>query len=103
MYEDIHHIKCISLFMLKGYSTPNWTFSHQSLKPIKALFVFRTQFKVFLDANREACVCPIDCQVNNTVKVQKSIKHIIKIVHMPSVVQSDWYEATIIIFVCKEN
>ncbi len=26
-----------------------------------------------LDKNREACDCPIDCQVNNTVEVQKSI------------------------------
>ncbi len=36
-----------------------------------------------LDENWEACDCPIDCQVNNSVKAQKSIK----IVHLPSVVQ----------------
>ncbi len=27
-----------------------------------------------LDENREACDCPLDCQVNNTVKAQKSMK-----------------------------
>ncbi len=39
-----------------------------------------------LDKNREACDCPIDCQVNNTVKAQKSMKVIAKIVILPSVV-----------------
>ncbi len=48
------------------------------------------------------CDC-IDCQVSNTVKAQKSMKDIIKIVHLPSVVQSEFYEATRILFVCKEN
>ncbi len=28
------------------------------------------------------CDCPIDCQVNNTVKAQKSMKNIAKIVHL---------------------
>ncbi len=56
-----------------------------------------------LDENREACDYPIDCQVNNTVKAQKSMKGIVKIVHLPSVVQSEFYEATRILFVRKEN
>ncbi len=47
--------------------------------------------------------CPIDCQVNNTVKAQKSMKNIIKIVLLPSVVQSELHEVTRIIFVPKEN
>ncbi len=51
----------------------------------------------------EACDCPIDCQVNYTVKAQKSIKNILKIVHLPSVVQSEFYEATRILFVHKVN
>ncbi len=55
------------------------------------------------DENQEACDCLIDCQVNNTVKVHKSMKSIVKIVHLPSVVQSELYEATRILFVCKEN
>ncbi len=55
-------------------------------KPVKASLVFRTQF--ILDENREACDCPIDCQVNYTVKAQKNMKGIVKIVHLPSVVQS---------------
>ncbi len=36
---------------------------------------------------RGACDCPIDRQVNNTVKAQKRMKDIVKIVHLPSVVQ----------------
>ncbi len=37
--------------------------------------------------NQEACDCPIVCHVKNTVKAQKSMKDIAKIVHLPSVVQ----------------
>ncbi len=59
--------------------------------------------KDILDENREVCDCPIDCQVNNTVKAQKSMKDIVKIIHLPSVVQSECYEATRILFVNKEN
>ncbi len=33
-----------------------------------------------LDENREAGDCPIECQVNNTVKAQKSMKDFAKIV-----------------------
>ncbi len=47
---------------------------------VKALFVFRTQD--ILDKNREACDCPIDCQVNYTVKVHKSMKSIARILHL---------------------
>ncbi len=56
-----------------------------------------------LDENREACDCLIDCQTINTVKVQKSMKDIVQIVHLPSGVQSECYEAMRIIIVCKEN
>ncbi len=56
-----------------------------------------------LDEDREACDCPIDCQINNTVKVQKSMKDIVRILNLPSVVQSELYEATRILFVRKEN
>ncbi len=49
------------------------------------------------------CDCPIDCQVINTVKAQKSMKSIVRVVHLPSVVQSEFYEATRILFVRKEN
>ncbi len=56
-----------------------------------------------LDKNREACDCPIDCQVSNTVKVQKRMKSIARLVHLSSVIQSEFYEATRIIFVRKEN
>ncbi len=30
---------------------------------------------------REVCDCTIDCQVNNTVEAQKSMKSIVRIVH----------------------
>ncbi len=54
-----------------------------------------------LDENRETCDCPIDCQVILTVKAQKSMKSIARMVHLPSVVQSEFYDATRILFVCK--
>ncbi len=57
----------------------------------------------FLDENREACDCLIDYQTINTVKVQKSMKDIVQIVHLPSEVQSECYEAMRIIIVRKEN
>ncbi len=43
-----------------------------------------------LDENWEACDCPTDCQVYNTVKVHKSMKSIVRIVHLPSVVQFEF-------------
>ncbi len=51
-----------------------------------------------LDKSQEACDCPIDCQVTLTIKAQKRINDIVKIVHLPSVVQSECYEATRILF-----
>ncbi len=72
-------------------------------KPVKALFVFRPQNFYILDENREACDCPIDCQVILTVKAQKSMKSIVRIVHLLSVVQSEFYDMTRILFVHKEN
>ncbi len=47
-----------------------------------------------LDENRENRDCPTDCQVNDTVKAQKRMKNLIKILNLPSVVQSELYEAT---------
>ncbi len=40
----------------------------------------RNTIEDILDENREACDCPIDCQVNYTVKAQKIIKRIIKLI-----------------------
>ncbi len=42
-------------------------------------------------------------QITLSTNVQKSMKSIVRIVHLPSVVQSEFYEATRILFVCKEN
>ncbi len=69
----------------------------------KSFVHLRNTIQDILDENRETCDCPIDCQVINTVKAQKSMKSIIRVVHLPSVVQSEFYEATRILFVCKEN
>ncbi len=44
-----------------------------------------------------------DCMINNTVKVQKNMKNIVKIIHLPSVVQSELNEATRTLFLRKEN
>ncbi len=77
--------------LIKDYSyrvTPpqneNFVINHSPpcrSKPVKALFVFGTQ-RYILDENREACDCPIDCQTIKTVKAQKSIKNIVRIVHL---------------------
>ncbi len=74
-----------------------------SFQTRKSFVCPRNTIEDILDANREACDCPIDCIVNYTVKVHKRMKSIIRIVHLPSVVQSELYEATRILFVCKEN
>ncbi len=71
-------------------------------KPAKASFFFVTQFKIFW-MRTGRLDCPFHCQVINTVKAQKSMKDIIKIVHLPSVVQYEFYEATRILFMRKEN
>ncbi len=45
----------------------------------RKIFVrLRNTIQDILDENREACDCPIDCQVNNTVKAQKNMKDIVK-------------------------
>ncbi len=41
--------------------------------------------------------------MNNTVEVQKRMKSIAREVHLSSVAQSEFYEATRILFVYKEN
>ncbi len=78
--------------MLNGYSTPNANFviNHLPLcrsKHVKASFVFVTQFKIFWMKTLDAWDCSIDCQTINTVKAQKSMKDIVRIVRLPSVVQ----------------
>ncbi len=74
-----------------------------SIQLHKSFVRLRNTILDILDKNQEACDCPIDCQVNNTVEVQKSMKSIIRIVHLPSVVQSEFYEATRTLFVHKDN
>ncbi len=61
----------------------------------KSFIRLQNTIQDILDETREACDCPIDCQVNNFVKVQKRIA---RILNFPSVVQSDCYEATRILF-----
>ncbi len=68
----------------------------------KILVRLQNTIKDILDKNQVACYCPIDCQVNSTVEVQKIMKSIAGEVHLPSVVQSEFYEATRVLFVCKE-
>ncbi len=59
-----------------------------SLQTCKRFIRLRNTIKYILDENREVCDCPIDCQENNTVKDQKSMKDILKILHLPSMVQT---------------
>ncbi len=63
----------------------------------------RNTIKDILDKNWEARDCPIDCQVNNTVEVQNNMKNIAREVHVPTVVQSELYETTRILFVYKKK
>ncbi len=65
-----------------------------SFQTSKSFVRLQNTIKDILVENREVCDCPIDCQVINTVKVQESKKDVIKIVHLPSVVQSEFNEAT---------
>ncbi len=44
----------------------------------KSFVRLRNTILDILDENREVCDCPIECQVNNTVKAQKSMNDIIK-------------------------
>ncbi len=71
--------------VLKGYSTPKFKFCHYSLTRIS--FQLQKSFvrlsNTILDKNQEACDCPIDCQVTNTVEVQKRMKSIAREVHLP--------------------
>ncbi len=72
-------------YELKGYSTPKWKYFINHLppcrsKPVKALFVFRTQIKIFLMHSDP----PIDSNVINTINVQKCSKEIGKIIHVTS-------------------
>ncbi len=61
-----------------------------SFQSRKSFVCLQNTIEDILDENREACDCPIDCQVNYTVMVQKSMKSIATI--LPSVVQSECYE-----------
>ncbi len=57
-----------------------------SFQTRKSFVCLRNTNYDILDENREACDCLIDCQVITTVKAQKSMKSIVSIVHLPSVV-----------------
>ncbi len=46
---------------------------------------------------------PIDCRVNTTVEAQKCMKNIVRIIHLPSVVQLEFNEETRKTFLLKEN
>ncbi len=53
--------------------------------------------------NQKAFWPSIDSNATTTFKTQKVGKDIVKIVHVTSVVQHSFYEATIMLFLCKEN
>ncbi len=61
-----------------------------SFQTRKSFVCHRSTIQDILDENQEACDCTIDCHVNNTVKVQKSMKRNFTDgkLHLPSVVQS---------------
>ncbi len=63
------------------------------------LFIFGTQLKIFLIKSETS----IDSKGPTMFKAQKGTKNINKIVHVTSVVQSLFYEATRILSVRKKN
>ncbi len=75
---------------MKMLSLITYPMSFQTCKSFDRL---QNTISYILDENREACDCPTDYQVNNTVKVQKSMKNIVRILHLPSRVQSECNEA----------
>ncbi len=99
---------CAMAFRLKGILHPKMkirpliTYS-MSFQTRKSFVRLRNIIYDMLDENREACDCPIYCIVNCTVKIHKSMKSIIIIVHLPSVVQSEFNDATRTLFLCREN
>ncbi len=58
-----------------------------SFQTRKSFVRLRNTILDILDENREACDCPIDWQTIFTVLAQKSMKDVIRVVHLPSVVQ----------------
>ncbi len=54
-----------------------------SFQTHKSVVHFKNTIEDILDESQEACDCPIDCQVI------KSMKDIIKIVHLTSVIKSE--------------
>ncbi len=54
-----------------------------SFQTRKSVVHFKNTIEDILDESQEACDCPIECQVI------KSMKDIIKIVHLPSVIKSE--------------
>ncbi len=91
---------------VKGLLHPKMKMLHltcMSFQLHKCSVRLRNTIKDILDTNWEARDCPIDCQVNNTVEVQKNMKDIAREVHLPTVVQSELYETTRILFVYKEK
>ncbi len=57
----------------------------------------------YFRCNQRAFWPSIDSNATTTFKTQKGGKDIVKIVHVTSVVQHSFYEATIMLFLCKEN
>ncbi len=74
MSKSCCHRNTLNLF--KGLLHPKINLPACRPEPVKASFVFGAQFNV-----RDACGCPIDCQVVNTVEVQKRMKSIARILH----------------------
>ncbi len=71
-------------------------------KPVSPSFIFGTQINIFF-MNLRALWPSIDSKDPYTIIAQTCSKDIGKIIHVTSGVQPQFYEATRIIFVCKEN
>ncbi len=74
-----------------------------SFQTRKTSNLFGTQIKNILDLIQELSGPPIDSKGPYTIKVQKGTKNIVKVVHVTSVVQSECYEVTRILFEVKNK
>ncbi len=100
---NMWHIRITSISLLyaghyvKGIVHPN----KPCYKPLKPSFIFGTQIKIFFDEIRE--LSDLESNATDTFKAQKGSNNINKIVHVKSVVQPQFYKATRLLFVHKEN
>ncbi len=101
-----HKIVSFDSIWLKGWEFRNQNFVinySPSCQPVRPLFIFRTQVKIFLMKSKSFLTLHRRQHLWQVQVQKKGSKDIVKIVLVTSVVQPQCYEATRILFVHKEN